>query len=123
MKSKVYRESSLGGEEGGKKNAVCMVRRERARGGRGGGVGGFGGGGPSALSENMPHALVELGGLAQASLKVTGESLCEEKHAAGAPRATGLPLLSLPPVLGPQLSVHSQAVINNTWHNNLRLIR
>lgn len=25
------------------------------------GVGGFGGGGPGTLSENMPHALVELG--------------------------------------------------------------
>lgn len=29
----------------------------------GGGVEGFSGGGPSTLSENMPHALVELGGL------------------------------------------------------------
>lgn len=69
MKDEAYRESSLGGEEGG--GAVCMARRW------GRGVGGFRGAVQARSAKICLMHSLNLGP-ARASLKVTGEA-CTEK--------------------------------------------
>lgn len=87
MKGEAYRESSLGGEEGGKK-AVCMVRRE-------GGVEGFSGAVQARSAKICLMHSLNLGP-AQASLKVTGEACAErsrrKKPCSSSPHATRFPL-------------------------------
>lgn len=48
------------------------------------------------LSENMPHALVELGGLHRLLSRLQENACVERSMQQKPPRATGLPLLSRP---------------------------
>lgn len=87
-------------------------------GSRRGRRGGLSGGGPSALSENMPHALVELGGLRRLLSRLQENACVERSMQQKPPRATGLPLHSRPL----QFSIRSEATIKRT-HGEMAYVR